>query len=323
MNDKLIIKSQTNTKERIDVFLSQHTGFTRSKIQNLIKLGFIKNITTASVVNSSSYKVICGEEYEIMNDIIPQNHLIAKKMDIEIIYEDDDLLIVNKPAFLTVHPGAGNYENTLVNGLLYNYKNKLSSIGGDLRLGIVHRIDKDTSGLLVIAKNDETHLALSEQFADHSITRKYRCLVWGVPLIKSGKIENFIQRSDKNRLKMATNKVNGKKAITHYKIINFYQDLISLVDVELFTGRTHQIRLHMLELGYPLVGEKLYSKNSTIGKLNKLSIDIQNVINSLNRQSLHAYKLGFTHPKTSKYIEFIQEEPLELLEIYNLLNFKI
>lgn len=323
--NKIIVKVEENDDigQRIDLFLSNKTKHSRSKIQNLINAGFVFNKTINQQVNNSSYKINKFDEYEINISTLPQDHIVPKKMDLDIVYEDEDLLVINKPPFLSVHPGAGNFDNTLVNGLVYEYSNNLSKVGGDFRLGIVHRLDKDTSGLLLVAKNDETHLHLAEQFYNHSINREYRCMVWGVPFIKSGKIENFIQRSPKNRLKMETHQSKGKLAITTYKVINTYLDCISLVNLNLFTGRTHQIRLHMMELGYPLLGEQLYTKQSTNKYLNKLPLHIQHEVSKLHRQSLHAYKIGFIHPKSEEYMEFNQKEPSDINNIYNLVNFNM
>jgi len=309
--------------DRIDLFLAKKTNFTRSKIQNLIKLGFITNKNTNEVIKSSSYGVNQSDIFIITTNTLPQEHLIATKIDLDIIYEDEVLEVINKPAHLTVHPGAGNYDNTLANGLLYKYRDNLSSLGGNFRLGIVHRIDKDTSGLLVVVKNDEAHAFLANQFAEHSVTRRYRALVWGMPFLKSGKITGYMDRCKKNRLKMATSKTSGKLAITNYKFTNFYQDLVSLVDLQLQTGRTHQIRLHMQELGHPLLGETLYNIKGANKYYNKLDEEIKAVVDSLDRQALHAYKLGFIHPLSQEYMEFNLPEPSDMQNVYQKLNFKI
>jgi 23S rRNA pseudouridine1911/1915/1917 synthase len=309
--------------DRIDLFLAKKTNFTRSKIQNLIKLGFITNKNTNEIIKSSSYGVNQSDIFIITTNTLPQEHLIATKIDLDIIYEDEVLAVINKPAHLTVHPGAGNYDNTLANGLLYKYRDNLSSLGGNFRLGIVHRIDKDTSGLLVVVKNDEAHAFLANQFAEHSVTRRYRALVWGMPFLKSGKITGYMDRCKKNRLKMATSKTSGKLAITNYKFTNFYQDLVSLVDLQLQTGRTHQIRLHMQELGHPLLGETLYNIKGANKYYNKLDEEIKAVVDSLDRQALHAYKLGFIHPLSQEYMEFNLPEPSDMQNVYQKLNFKI
>lgn len=323
MDNMIVEVKDEDELDRVDLFLTKKTTFTRSKIQNLIKLGFVINKSKNESVKSPSYVVNKNDIFIISTITIPQEHLIATKIDIEIIYEDEYLAVINKPAHLTVHPGAGNYDNTLANGLLYKYRENLSSLGGNFRLGIVHRIDKDTSGLLVVAKDDETHSHLAEQFADHSITRRYRALVWGMPFLKSGKITGYMDRCKKNRLKMASSKATGKLAITNYKFTNFYQDLISLVDLQLQTGRTHQIRLHMQELGHPLLGETLYNIRGANKYYNKLDDEIKAVVDKLDRQALHAYKLGFIHPKDGEYMEFNLDEPQDLQNIYQTLGFEI
>ena len=207
----------------------------------------------------------------IVNITTKQNKKIKpNKIKLNIIYEDKDILIVNKPKGMVVHPGAGNYENTLVNALMYKYKNKLSDVNGNSRLGIVHRIDKETSGLLVVAKNNSSHLYLAKQFSNHSIKRRYQCLVWGVVRPLNGRIETLISRSRKNRQLMAVSEIRGKKAITNYKTIKVFniKDVprISLLECVLETGRTHQIRVHLKYKGASLLGDKQYGKGKLITK---------------------------------------------------------
>ena len=228
------------------------------------------------------------------------------KYKLDIVFEDEDLLVINKSAGISMHPGAGNYDNTIVNALInYNYKN-LSNIGDELRPGIVHRIDKDTSGLVVIAKNNQSHENLSNQFKEHSIIRVYQTLIWGKLRPKIGKIETLITRSKKNRQLMEVGIIKGKKAITNYKTIEIFENqktpTLSLVECKLETGRTHQIRVHMNYKGNSLVGDDKYKKKYK--KLKNIDLDIQNSITKLNRQFLHAKTLGFTHPRTKKEMIF-------------------
>jgi 23S rRNA pseudouridine1911/1915/1917 synthase len=232
-------------------------------------------------------------------------------MFLDILYEDNDLIIINKSPGVVVHPGAGNYEKTIVNALLFKYQNNLSSIGGKLRPGIVHRIDKDTSGAIVVAKNDNAHINLSEQFSSHSIKRVYEALVWGSLKPKNGKINERISRNIRNRQLMMVRKEKGKKAITNYKTLEVFQNVnlpkISLIECILETGRTHQIRVHMNFKGNPILGDKSYGKSKT--KFKKIDKDIEKKIKNFNRQALHAKFLGLVHPKTKKEIFFEAKRP--------------
>ena len=241
---------------------------------------------------------------------------------LDIVFEDKDIIIINKPSGMVVHPGAGNYENTLVNGLLYKYKKKLSDINGNLRPGIVHRIDKETSGLLVVAKNNLAHSKLGEQFSNHTIKRKYLALVWGVIRPLNGKIETLIARSKKNRQLMAVSETRGKKAVTNYftkKIYNIQNiPKISLVECQLETGRTHQIRVHMSFKKNPLLGDKQYGKKNL--KFKKIDKDFEKKLNYLNRQALHAKSLGFIHPTNKKFINFESKLPKDYKKLLDLLN---
>ena len=223
---------------------------------------------------------------------------------------------------MVVHPGAGNYENTLANALVHKYKNKLSDINGELRPGIVHRIDKETSGLLVIAKNNLSHSKLGKQFSDHSIKRKYLCLIWGVIRPLQGRIETLISRNKKNRQLMMVSDVNGKKAITNYKTITVFQrqDIpkISLVECELETGRTHQIRVHMKYKGTSLLGDNQYGKKGI--KFKKINEDFFKKLSFLNGQALHAKSLGFIHPSKNEWINFESELPSDFKKLLDLLK---
>jgi len=297
---------------RIDKFLqSQLNQLSRTRLQNLIQEGFIK------LNNNTIYEVskkIKGEDKIIVNFPSPKKTLIKPfKMKLNILFEDDDIIVINKAPGTVVHPGAGNYERTIVNGLLFKYKNKLSTIGGVLRPGIVHRIDKDTSGIIVVAKNDNAHINLSKQFSDHSIKRSYEALVWGVLKPKNGKIEEKISRSIKNRQLMSVRKDKGKNAITNYKTLKIFQNLnlpkISLIECNLETGRTHQIRVHMNFKGNSILGDKSYGK--TKKKFKKINLNIEKKINNFGRQALHAQSLGFIHPRTGKEIFFKAEKPMD------------
>ena len=240
----------------------------------------------------------------------------------DIIYEDDDLLVINKPAGIIMHPGAGNYDKTIVNALVYYNKDSLSTIGDELRPGIVHRIDKDTSGLVVIAKNNETHENLSLQFSEHNITRVYQLLIWGKLRPSSGKIDTFITRSSKNRQMMEVSISRGKRAITNYKTIEVFENdktpTLSLVECKLETGRTHQIRVHMTHMGNSIMGDGKYKKKYK--KLKNIDTNLENLIHKLDRQFLHAKTLGFIHPRTKKELIFSSILPQELEKIVQLLR---
>ena len=295
---------------RIDKFLqSQINKLSRTRLQALIRDSQVKlnNI----IINNPSKKI--KEEDQIKINFPPPKETLIKpnKIPLNILYDDDDIIVINKFPGVVVHPGAGNYENTIVNGLLYKYQNNLSSIGGKLRPGIVHRIDKDTSGVIVVAKNDISHINLSQQFANHTIKRVYEALVWGSLKPQNGKISEKISRSVKNRQLMAVRKEKGKIAITNYKTLKVFQNLnlpkISFIECQLETGRTHQIRVHMNFKGNPILGDKSYGKSKK--KFKKIDPAIERKINNFNRQALHAKSLGFVHPTTKKEIFFVARRP--------------
>jgi len=248
--------------------------------------------------------------------------LKPSNVKLNIVFEDKDLIIINKPKGLVVHPGAGNIENTLANALVYKYKDGLSNINGDLRPGIVHRIDKDTSGLLVVAKNNLSHNKLGEQFSRHTIKRSYVCLVWGVIRPLQGKINTLIARSKKNRQLMAVSEISGKKAITNYKTLKVFnvKDIpkISLIECKLETGRTHQIRVHLKYKGVSLLGDNQYGKRNI--KFKKINQNFLNLLKDLKGQLLHAQTLKFVHPTKKKLIEFKSELPLDFKKMLDLLN---
>jgi 23S rRNA pseudouridine1911/1915/1917 synthase len=248
--------------------------------------------------------------------------ILPTKIKLDIVYEDKDILIINKPAGMVVHPGAGNYKNTLVNALIYKYKKKLSDINGNTRPGIVHRIDKETSGLLVVAKNNKAHSNLGKQFNDHTIERTYQALTWGVLRPLSGRIETLIGRSRKNRQLMSVTEITGKKSITNYKTLKVFniKDIpkISLLECKLETGRTHQIRVHMAYKGNSLLGDKQYGKKNL--RFKKINEDFEDKLKVLDRQALHAMSLGFIHPTSSKLINFQSKLPKDFKKILDLLN---
>jgi len=312
---------EKDSGKRLDKYLAENINeFTRSFLKKLIKEKQVKLNNT--ILFNPSTKVKYKDQ--IIINIIDKNrqNVIPKKIKLDIIHEDKDILIVNKPKGMVVHPGANNYENTLVNALLYKYKTNLSDVNGDLRPGIVHRIDKETSGLLVVAKNNLTHANLGDQFSKHTIKRKYLCLSWGVIRPLNGKIITLITRDKKNRQLMTVSDIKGKKAITNYKTIKVFniKDIpkISLLECELETGRTHQIRVHLKYKGTSLLGDKQYGKKNI--KFKRINNDFFVKLNKLSGQALHAKTLEFVHPKTKKWMSFNSELPDGFKKILNLLE---
>ena len=312
---------EKDSGKRLDKYLAENINeFTRSFLKKLIKEKQVKLNNT--ILFNPSTKVKYKDQ--IIINIIDKNrqNVIPKKIKLDIIHEDKDILIVNKPKGMVVHPGANNYENTLVNALLYKYKTNLSDVNGDLRPGIVHRIDKETSGLLVVAKNNLTHANLGDQFSKHTIKRKYLCLSWGVIRPLNGKIITLITRDKKNRQLMTVSDIKGKKAITNYKTLKVFniKDIpkISLLECELETGRTHQIRVHLKYKGTSLLGDKQYGKKNI--KFKKINNDFFVKLNKLSGQALHAKTLEFVHPKTKKWMSFNSELPDGFKKILNLLE---
>jgi len=290
----------------------------RSKLQSLIKDG--KVLASGTIIKNSAYRVK-QEMYQIeLEGLSKPVEIRPKEIDLDIVYEDEYLMVINKQAGLTVHPGAGNYDNTLVNGLMNYAGENLSSIGGIERPGIVHRLDKDTSGLMLIAKNDQIHSKLSQDLAERLIKRTYNTICWGVPVPGVGIIETNIARSYRNRQKMAVTLTAGKKAITHFKVLEtFGENYFSLVECKLETGRTHQIRLHMCHLGHSVVGDQLYGSN--VRKYLKLLPDeVREYIENFPRQSLHAVKLEFTHPVTKEELKFKSSFPKDLETMLEMLR---
>ena len=317
---KFLVKEKDDSK-RIDVFLSEKIDhLTRSNIKKIIESNNVK--INKKIADSSSKKVKVNDEVIIELLIKNSDKLLPNKIKLDIRFEDKDILIINKPKGMVVHPGAGNYKNTLANALIYKYKNKLSNINGELRPGIVHRIDKETSGLLVIAKNNLSHSKLGKQFSDHSIKRKYLCLVWGVVRPLQGRIETLISRNKKNRQLMMVSDFNGKKAITNYRTIKVFniKDIpkISLIECELETGRTHQIRVHMKYKGSSLLGDNQYGKKNM--KFKKINEDFLKKLSVLNGQALHAKSLGFIHPSKNKWVNFESELPNDFKKLLDLLK---
>ena len=312
-NINFIVEENENNL-RVDVIINKREELiSRTRVKNLILKEKLK--LNDEIIKSPSKKVSTGDKLNLQIPT-PKKALSLEPYDykLEIIYEDEDLLVLNKPAGIIMHPGAGNYDKTIVNALIYYNKDSLSTIGDELRPGIVHRIDKNTSGLIVVAKNNETHENLSKQFSNHTITREYQLLIWGKMRPSSGKIETFITRSSKNRQLMEVSNSKGKKAITNYKTVEIFENnktpTLSLVECKLETGRTHQIRVHMTHLGNSIVGDDKYKKRYK--KIKNIDLELEKLISNLDRQFLHAKTLGFVHPKTNEEMIFSSILPQDL-----------
>ena len=275
------IIAEIEEQKRIDAYLSEKTEYSRTAIQRLIDEDKIK---VNGKKEKSSYKVQNGDKIEIEEEPAKEIELKAQDIPLEILYEDNDIIVVNKPKGMVVHPANGNPDGTLVNAIMSICKESLSGIGGEIRPGIVHRLDKNTSGAIIIAKNDKAHIALSDELKNHEIKKTYIALVRGIVKENNATINMPIARSKKDRKKMDVDK-NGKEAITHFKVIKRYQDF-TLLEINIETGRTHQIRVHLSHIGYPIIGDDVYSN----GK-NKWNIE---------GQCLHAKCLDFKHPITGK-----------------------
>ena len=312
---------KNNSGNRIDVFLSKKIHYlTRSYLKKLIEK---KNLRiNKKIIDTPSTKVKLNDQISFIFSEDTKDNLIPSKIKLNIVHEDEDILVINKPKGMVVHPGAGNYESTIANALKYKYKNNLSDIGGLLRPGIVHRIDKETSGLLVVAKNNFSHSVLGKQFSEHSIERRYKCLVWGVIRPLSGRIETLITRNKKNRQLMTASDISGKKAITNYKTIKVFYGKeipkISLLECVLETGRTHQIRVHLKYKGTSILGDNQYGKKKI--KFKRVNKIFSEILDELKGQALHAQTLGFNHPTKNKWMNFESDLPSDFKKMLNLLK---
>lgn len=295
----------TESGVRLDKLLCENLdGFTRSAVQRLIEDG---NVTVNDVIVAKNYKCKAGDNVEIFVPDAKPLEATAQNIALDIVYEDNDLLVVNKPKGMVVHPANGNPDGTLVNALLYHCGESLSGINGVIRPGIVHRIDKDTSGLLIVAKSDKAHIGLAEQIKEHSFSRAYETVVYGN--IKEDKFTvcQPIGRDSRDRKKMAVTPKNSKKAVTHFEVIKRYGEFTHL-RCTLETGRTHQIRVHCAYIGHPVAGDSVYGPKK--------------VIERLHGQCLHAKHIGFVHPITNEYLEFESELPEYFVSFLNYLDNK-
>jgi len=316
-----LIVNQAENKLRVDILLKKREEIlSRNRIKNLI---LDKNLKINNkIITDPSKKVLFNDKISLKIPESKKTSLKPFEYKLDIIFEDEDLLVLNKPAGIVMHPGAGNFDNTIVNALIGHNKSSLSNIGGELRPGIVHRIDKNTSGLVVIAKNNQSHEHLSKQFSDHTIERVYQLLIWGKIRPSKGKIETFITRSSKNRQMMEVSLNKGKKAITNYKTIEIFESddtpTLSLLECKLETGRTHQIRVHMNYLGNSIIGDDKYKKK--FKKVKNIHPLLEKNLMKLNRQFLHAKTIGFVHPTKNKEMIFSSILPKELEKILKMLR---
>lgn len=301
MAEKFLFVSDENI--RIDKFLSDKlTDYSRNAVQKIIDSN---GVCVNDKVINKNYKCKAGDRVEIVIPDAKPLEAVAQNIPVDIVYEDDYLLVVNKPKGMVVHPANGNPDGTLVNALLYHCKDSLSSINGVIRPGIVHRIDKDTSGLLIVAKTDKAHIGLAEQIKEHSFSRAYETVVYGNIKQDEFTVNQPIGRDTKDRKKMAVTLKNSKPAVTHFEVIKRYGDFTHLRCI-LETGRTHQIRVHTSYIGHPVAGDAVYGPKK--------------VINTLNGQCLHAKHIGFVHPITGEYLEFESELPQYFVSFLNYLE---
>lgn len=307
--------------QRLDKTLAGHIAdMSRARLQALIEAGHVRQGDTP--VTDSSRKVRAGEEFTVTIPPAVAAEPVAQDIALDIVYEDDDLIVINKAADMVVHPAAGNPDGTLVNALLAHCGDKLSGIGGVKRPGIVHRLDKETSGLMVAAKNDRAHQGLSAQLSTRMLKRVYHALVWSLPSPARGVIETHIGRSRSNRKKMAVLETGGKEAITEYQTLEAFGVLAGLVECRLQTGRTHQIRVHMAHIGYPLIGDPVYGKSSPTRflKQHKTADSLARAMLDFPRQALHAAQLEFIHPISENRISLRADLPADMQALISVLR---
>lgn len=292
--------------QRLDKALAEASGLSRERVKALMEEGRVE--VAGKRAAQPSAKPDAGTPWRIAVPEAAPAEAVAQDIPLDVVYEDDDLIVIDKPAGLVVHPAAGNPDGTLVNALLHHCRGRLSGIGGVARPGIVHRIDKDTSGLLVVAKTDAAHEGLARQFADHSITRAYHAVCAGLPVPLAGTVTGAIARSNTDRKKMAlVNDGRGKHAVTHYRTLEKL-DAAALVECRLETGRTHQVRVHLASIGHPLLGDPVYGRTPS---------RLRPVLSRLgfHRQALHAVELGFIHPVRAEPVHFISPTPVDMREL--------
>ena len=316
--ERRVVFSEERPSERLDLFLGgELPGVSRVQIKRLIDEGLI---LVDCAPSKASARLRGGEEISIRLPEPQPATALPEAIPLQVLYEDSDLIVIDKPAGLVVHPAAGHAGGTLVNALLHHCGD-LSGIGGELRPGIVHRLDKDTSGVMVATKNDATHLALAAQFKEHTVNRRYLALLHGLLTPATGRIESAIGRHPNHRLKMSSQARQTKDAVTHWKVRRLFEaDRLSLVDLRLETGRTHQIRVHFSEQNMPLVQDPLYGGRVRTGALQDGSL--KKLALQLPGQALHARLLGFVHPRSQQYLEFVSEPPPAFVALLDFLTLK-
>ncbi len=324
-SSSLILETVAQTAERLDrVVAAAFPEVSRARFQKLIAEGQVT--VEGQAVTETRHKIKVGQIIKVSVPPPVAAKPQAEILPLEVVFEDRDLIVIDKPPGLVVHPGAGNETGTLVNALIAHCGASLSGIGGVKRPGIVHRLDKDTSGLLVVAKNDAVHQGLSEQFAAHGrdgrLERAYQAIVWGMPERRQGTISANIARSNANRQKMAiSTSAMSREAVTHYQLLQTFgkPPQASLIRCVLETGRTHQIRVHLTHIGHPLMGDKTYGQ-SFKSSLNNLSDEARDAVKALNRQALHAAVLGFEHPRSGKKLHFESQIPPDMMQLLKALT---
>ena len=319
--------SEELSGERLDKALAQliteeGLDLSRSRIKALIQQEQVS--IDEEVISSPSLRLKAGQEIEIIIPPAESYAVQAENIPLDVVYEDEHLLVINKQAGMVVHPGAGNWTGTLVHALLHHCGDSLSGIGGVMRPGIVHRLDKDTSGLMIVAKHDKAHKYLSAQLADRSLTRQYVALVIGVPVPMRGRIDFPLGRHPRDRVRIAIRLTSGKEAVTHYELLESYQDALSLVMCKLETGRTHQIRVHMEAIGHSLIGDPLYSiqptKLASVLRKAGFDEDVHEKLAHFPRQALHAKSIAFIHPESEEEMHFDSEPPDDFQNLLNALK---
>ncbi len=320
MSENLTLSIETPETGRLDKVLAAALavhedaaglGLSRVRVQALIKEGCVVHEASGKAVLDPNHPTQAGDGYRVTLPTAAPATPQAQAIPLDIVFEDEDMLVLNKPAGLVVHPAAGNWDGTLVNALLAHCGDSLSGIGGVARPGIVHRLDKDTSGLMVVAKNDFAHQKLTAQFSDRSLSRVYQALVWGILHPLKGEIEGAIGRHPRSRQKMAVVPFGGKEALTHYETVEIFSTFASLVSCKLETGRTHQIRVHLASVHHPVVGDPLYGTRKKI-EGEKAARGVIAVLHDFPRQALHAGEITFIHPRSGKRLKFKASLPPDM-----------
>jgi 23S rRNA pseudouridine1911/1915/1917 synthase len=314
-----VIAEPGDAGQRLDRLLATRLDeLSRTRVKHLVEAGRVT--ADGATVRDPSMRVKPGQSFVLTLPAAVDDTPKPQAMALPIVYEDEHLVVIDKPAGLVVHPAPGNPDRTLVNALLAHCGASLAGIGGVKRPGIVHRLDKDTSGLMVVAKDELAQAKLAADFAARRITRAYQGIVWGVPEPRAGELSGRIGRSPRNRKKMALLREGGKPAITRYRALRAFKDVAALVECRLATGRTHQIRVQLSAAGHPLIGDPVYGNPKSLGRLRPLSRETRAALSAFPRQALHAVLLGFNHPSTAVYTEFRSILPRDIIALIDILD---